>query len=76
MSLTDRVLSGLRTMVLIDERTKVTEETLKALRVKTEVGLADHEKRLVRLETIVEIARPDGAILRIGRGEGSEPTAT
>jgi hypothetical protein len=76
MSLTDRVLSGLRTMVLIDERTKVTEETLKALRVKTEAGLADHEKRLVRLETIVEIARPDGAILRIGRGEGSEPTAT
>ncbi len=76
MSLTDRVLSGLRTMVLIDERTKVTEETLKALRIKTEAGLADHEKRLVRLETIVEIARPDGAILRIGRGGASEPTAT
>ncbi len=76
MSLGDRVISGLRTIVLIDERTKLADEALKALKAKTEAGLADHEKRLIRLETIVEIARPDGAILRIGRGDGPEPSAT
>lgn len=34
--------------------------------VKTVLGkVEDHERRLVRLETIVEIARPDGTTLRI-----------
>ncbi len=75
MSLTDRLIAGLRTIVLIDERTKLTVETLKALKAKTEAGMADHEKRLIRLETIVEIARPDGAVLRIGRTENPEPNA-
>jgi hypothetical protein len=75
VSLTDRLIAGLRTIVLIDERTKLTVETLKALKAKTEAGMADHEKRLIRLETIVEIARPDGAVLRIGRTENPEPNA-
>ncbi len=71
MSLSDRIISGLRTIVLIDERTRLADEALKALKAKTEAGLADHEKRLVRLETIVEIARPDGGVLRIGPGDGA-----
>jgi len=61
------ILSGLRITVPIEERTKILDETLKGLKAKVAVGLADHEKRLVRLETMVEIARPDGAALRIGR---------
>jgi hypothetical protein len=76
MSLTDRIVAALRTIVLIDERTKLADETLKALRTRTEAGLADHEKRLIRLETIVEIARADGAVLRIGRGGEAEPQAS
>lgn len=72
MSLTDRVFSALRTIVLIDERTKLTDETLKALKAKAEAGLADHEKRLTRLETIIEIARPDGTILRIAHNSETE----
>jgi hypothetical protein len=30
-----------------------------------EAKLADHESRLTRIETIIEIAKPDGSTLRI-----------
>jgi hypothetical protein len=49
------------------------DDALKAMKTNVERQIADHEKRLIRLETIVEIARPDGSVLRIGRDEGSEP---
>lgn len=65
MSLGERVLGGLRSIILIEEPTKSLDEVLKSLKIKVEAGLADHEKRLTRLETIIEIARPDGAVLRI-----------
>ena len=65
MSLGDRVLSGLKTIVLIEERTKALDDALKGLKVKIENSVVDHEKRLTRLETIVEITRPDGGVLRI-----------
>jgi len=65
MSLGDRVLGGLKTIILIEERTKALDEVLKGLKAKVETGLADHEKRLTRIETIIEIARPDGAVLRL-----------
>lgn len=58
MSLGDRVLSGLKTIVLIEERTKALDDALKGLRAKIDNSVADHEKRLTRLETIVEITRP------------------
>jgi hypothetical protein len=41
------------------------------MKAQVERQIADHEKRLIRLETIVEIARPDGAVLRIARDESS-----
>lgn len=65
MSFAERVLAGLKTIVLIQERTKALDEVLKALSAKVQAGLADHEKRLVRLETVVEITRPEGGVLRI-----------
>ena len=65
MSFAERVLAGLKTIVLIEERTKALDELLKAVSTKVEAGLADHEKRLVRLETVVEITRPQGGTLRI-----------
>jgi len=67
MSFGERLLSGLRTIVLIEERTKQLDERLGKLEARVSGGLADHEARLVRLETIVEIARPDGSVLRITR---------
>jgi hypothetical protein len=65
VSLGDRILSGLKTIVLIEERTKALDEAFKGLKSKIDNGMADHEKRLTRLETIVEITRPDGGVLRI-----------
>jgi hypothetical protein len=65
MSLGDRVLGGLKTIILIEERTKALDEVLKSLKTKVETGLTDHEKRLTRIETIIEFARPDGAVLRL-----------
>jgi len=65
VSFGDRVLAGLKTIVLIEERAKALDELLKAVSAKVEAGLADHEKRLVRLETVVEITRPQGGVLRI-----------
>ena len=35
---------------------------------KVQATVEDHEKRLIRLETIVEITRQDGATLRIRPG--------
>jgi hypothetical protein len=42
----------------------------------SDAGPADHEKRLTRLETIIEITRPDDAVLRIAQGpaEGADET--
>jgi hypothetical protein len=65
VSLGDRILSSLKTIVLIEERTKTLDEAFKGLKAKIDHSLADHEKRLTRLETIVEITRPDGGVLRI-----------
>ncbi|WP_044559769.1 hypothetical protein [Azospirillum sp. B4] len=67
MSFGEKILSGLRTVVLIEERVQRLDGTVSDLRRETTKALADHERRLTRLETIVEIARPDGATLRISR---------
>lgn len=45
----------------LGERITVLADGIKTLLVKVE----NHEKRLVRLETLVEIVRPDGTTLRI-----------
>ena len=71
MSIGDRVLAGLKTIILIEERTKALDDALKSFKGKVETALTDHEKRLTRLETIVEIARPDGAVLRIAPPSGN-----
>jgi hypothetical protein len=55
---------------LIEERTRSLDDVLKALKATVEGGLADHERRLTRLETIVEITRPDGGVLRIAPRDG------
>ncbi len=65
MSLADRILSGLRTMVLIDERVSRLDSSLTTLRDTIQAKIADHETRLTRIETMIEIARPDGSTLRV-----------
>lgn len=71
MSIGERILGGLKTIVLIEERTKVLDDMVKSLKSKVDTTLTDHEKRLTRLETIIEIARPDGTVLRTAPPGGS-----
>ncbi|MBI1216457.1 MAG: hypothetical protein GC185_11655 [Alphaproteobacteria bacterium] len=70
MSLGDSILGGLRSIVLIEERLQRLNESLANLRREAVAAVADHEKRLIRLETIIELHRPDGTTLRIASPGG------
>jgi hypothetical protein len=48
-------------LAALGERITVLTDGVKTVLTKVE----DHEKRLIRLETLIEIARPDGTTLRI-----------
>lgn len=67
MSFGDKILGGLKSIVLVEEKLQRLETSVSELRRENTKAIADHERRLTRLETIVEIARPDGATLRIAR---------
>lgn len=69
MSFGDKILGGLKSIVLVEEKLQRLEASVAELRRENTKAIADHERRLTRLETIVEIARPDGATLRIARHE-------
>ena len=57
-------------LAALGERVTTLTEGVKALAGKVE----DHQARLVRLETIVEITRPDGGVLRLApRPPGDTP---
>lgn len=48
-------------LAALGERMTTLTDGVKSLAKKVE----DHQARLVRLETIIEITRPDGGVLRI-----------
>jgi hypothetical protein len=48
-------------LAALAERVTILTDGVKILATKVE----DHQARLVRLETIIEIIRPDGGVLRI-----------
>lgn len=48
-------------LAALGERVSTLTDGVKALAAKVE----DHQTRLVRLETLIEITRPDGSILRL-----------
>jgi C4-dicarboxylate-specific signal transduction histidine kinase len=48
-------------LAALGERMTTLTDGVKSLAKKVE----DHQSRLVRLETIIEITRPDGGVLRI-----------
>jgi hypothetical protein len=61
VSLYGDALSAVRSIVLIDERVKSLADKVDRIAVHL-----DHlSTRVTRLETIIEIARPDSAVLRI-----------
>jgi predicted component of type VI protein secretion system len=64
MTLSDRIVAGLKTMLLIQEQVARLESSQRNLADALRTKIEDHEKRLTRMETIIEIARPDGSVLR------------
>lgn len=69
MSAIKDILAGLKTAIELNG--KVVSVANAVERLTTD--MRDLDRRVVRLETIVEIARPDGAVLRIASKQGSEP---
>jgi outer membrane murein-binding lipoprotein Lpp len=72
MSLYGEALAAIRSIMLLDER--LQSLTAKVDKLADEVR--DLATRMVRMETIVEIARADGAVLRLLPAEeqgGPEP---
>jgi hypothetical protein len=64
MTLSDRIISGLKTMLLIQEQVARLEASQKALQEAFRTMIEGHERRLTRIETVIEIARSDRAVLR------------
>jgi hypothetical protein len=55
-------------LAALGERMTVLSDGIRTVLSKLE----DHDRRLTRLETMVEIARPDGTVLRIAPRPGAE----
>ena len=54
MRLLGNTASLLKTIIMVDEEIKALKES-----VKTTAGhVLDHEKRLIRIETMIELSRP------------------
>ncbi len=71
MSLYGDAIAAIKSIVLIDNR--VQSLAGKVDRLADE--LRRMSDRLTRLETIVEVARPDGVVLRIVRSGPDDPDA-
>jgi hypothetical protein len=69
MSLYGEAIAAIKSVILIDERVQSVASKLD--RLADEVR--NMKDRLVRLETMVEIVRSDGDVLRIARDAGSGP---
>lgn len=74
MSIGDQLVSSIKTIVMMNERINTLTAELKDTKAFASARLADHESRLTRIETIIEIARPDGAVLRITPGRAASPS--
>lgn len=66
MSLYGEAIAAIKSVILIDERVQSVAKKLD--RLADEVR--DMKDRLIRLETVVEITRGDGGVLRIAQDPG------
>jgi len=69
MSLYGEAIAAIRSVILIDERVQSVAQKLD--RLADEVRTM--KDRLIRLETMVEIVRPGGGVLRIAQRPDREP---
>lgn len=67
MSTIGDILAGLKTAIELNGKVIAVGNAVDRLAA----DMRDFDRRLVRVETIIEIARPDGSVLRIaGKAEG------
>jgi hypothetical protein len=69
MSLYGEAIAAIRSVILIDERVQSVAQKLD--RLADEVRTM--KDRLIRLETMIEILRPGGGVLRIAQGPDRAP---
>ncbi len=69
MSTIKDILDGLRTTIELNGKVVAVAAAVSDLTK----DMRDLDRRLVRVETIIEIARLDGAVLRIARGPDDVP---
>lgn len=72
MTVLKDILAGLKTAIELNGKLVAVSDSVKALAEE----VRDMDRRLVRVETVIEIARPaEGAVLRIAdRGRGDDRT--
>jgi hypothetical protein len=71
MSALGDIMTGLRTVMSLTEKVEGLTKDVGAIGVE----LRSVDRRLVRLETIIEVTRNDGAVLRIAK-PGSENSSS
>jgi hypothetical protein len=63
MSTVKDILSGLKTVIEMNGKVVFVAQAVERLAT----DMRDFDRRLVRVETIIEITRPDGGTLRLTR---------
>jgi len=71
MSALGDIMTGLRTVMSLTEKVEGLTKDVGAIGVE----LRSVDRRLIRLETIIEVTRNDGAVLRIAK-PGSENSSS
>ena len=69
MSTLGEIMTGLRTVMGLTDKV----ETLTGNVERLTGDMRDIDRRLVRVETVIELTRGDGAVLRIARPGGDDP---
>ena len=71
MSALGDIMTGLRTVMSLTEKVEGLTKDVGAIGVE----LRSVDRRLVRLETIIEVTRNDGAVLRIAKSGSENPSS-
>jgi hypothetical protein len=70
MSTIKDILNGLKTAIELNSKVVSVANAVDRLAL----DMRDFDRRLVRLETIVEITRPEGGVLRIAQDRDTKPS--
>jgi hypothetical protein len=72
MSAISDILTGLKTVMELTTKVGALTQDIDTLAAE----VRDMDRRLVRVETIIEVTRADGAVLRFGKDTGASGQST